>query len=438
MKKYLFNSIIIIIDLLLLVGLFYLTLFIRISLNEFGLPMFNGLVLLDFSFVLLIVFFLMYYEGIYTFRYDFWQETQKVFKSFIVGFLMVLALLTLTKMNLEYSRIFIGVYFVLSIILMPILKRYSKKIIYSFDFFKKKAYVIGTDEQVDIFKKEFKNNWYLGQKYSKKNFDSVIISSKDLSVKKVNKLITKYLSKDVELYVVPYITDINFIHSNIMEYSNIRCNTIQIENKLLIKRSIIIKNIFDKIATILIFPLFMLIHLVVSLAIRFDSKGGVWFKQNRLGFDDKVFDVYKYRTMYEDSDELLKEYLDKNKDEIKYYDKYHKYKNDPRITTIGKLLRATSLDELPQIINVLKGDMSLVGPRPYMITESDKLGKNQHFILKVKPGITGLWQVSGRNELTFKERNELEIWYIKNWSLWADFVILVKTLKVVINKVGAK
>ena len=93
---------------------------------------------------------------------------------------------------------------------------------------------------------------------------------------------------------------------------------------------------------------------------------------------------------------------------------------------------------MPQIINVLKGEMSFVGPRPYMLNELDKLGSFKEFILKVKPGITGLWQVSGRNNLTFKERNKLEVWYIKNWSLWLDFVILIKTIKVVLLKVGAK
>jgi undecaprenyl-phosphate galactose phosphotransferase len=182
----------------------------------------------------------------------------------------------------------------------------------------------------------------------------------------------------------------------------------------------------------------MLIHIVVVIAIKFDSKGSIWFKQKRLGKNDIDFEVYKYRTMYENSDELLKDYLQINPDEVIYYEKFHKYKNDPRITKVGKILRATSLDELPQLLNVLKGDMSLVGPRPYMINESEKLGDNQHFILKVKPGITGLWQVSGRNNLTFKERNQLEVWYIKNWSLWADFVILIKTIKVVMGKVGAK
>lgn len=438
MKKYLLNFIIIVIDILLLIGLFYLTLFIRANLHGLDLPKFDELALLDFSFVIFIVFFLMYYERIYALRYDFWQETQKLLKSFTIGFLMVLALLTLTKTSLEYSRLFITVYFGAGILLMPICKRYVKKYIYSFDFFKKKVLIIGITEQVDILKNELENNWYLGQVYSKYKFDSIIISSKGMSIQKVNHLITKYLSKNRDLHVIPYITDINFAHSNIMEYSNIRYNTIQIENKLLIKRNVWIKSLFEILITLMIVPFFVIAHIFITLSIWLDSKGTIFFKQHRLGKNDNSFICYKYRTMYENSNELLEEYLINNPEEIEYYEKYHKYKNDPRITKIGRILRATSIDELAQVINVLKADMNLVGPRPYMINESGKLGKNQHFILKVKPGITGLWQVSGRNELTFKERNELEVWYIKNWSLWADFVILVKTIKVVLGKVGAK
>ena len=132
--------------------------------------------------------------------------------------------------------------------------------------------------------------------------------------------------------------------------------------------------------------------------------------------------------------ELKKEQL-KDKNE-RVGDVFFKSKNDPRITKIGKILRATSLDELPQIINVLKGEMSIVGPRPYMLNELDKLGSFKEFILKAKPGITGLWQVSGRNNLTFKERNKLEVWYIKNWSLWLEIKTIFKTIWVMVGRKG--
>ena len=141
--------------------------------------------------------------------------------------------------------------------------------------------------------------------------------------------------------------------------------------------------------------------------------------------------------MYENGDELLAEYLKNHPEEVEYYALYHKYQNDPRITPFGKFLRKTSLDELPQVFNIMFGQMSLVGPRPYMVEERPKLGEESATILWVKPGLTGLWQVSGRNNLTFDKRKELDIWYIQNWSLWIDFIILVKTIKVVLFKKGA-
>ena len=438
MKKIILNSIIAFFDILLLIILFYLTLFIRTNLSSSNIPILNSLVLKDFIFVIFIIFSLMYYEKIYTLRFDFWQETKKVLKSLILAFLIVLATLTLLKTSLDYSRLFITLYFTLAIITIPIAKRYIKKFIYSYSFFKKKVLIIGDKEQVEILKNEFKENWYIGMECSKNKYDTVIISSKNMSIDSINKKITNYLDKKSSVYVIPFVTNINFVSSNIMEYSNIRFNTIQIENKLLIKKNTWMKNIFDLVAVLSILPFFIIIHFIISLVIRLDSKGSIFFKQYRLGKDNNNFICYKYRTMYEDSNNILEQYLKNNPDEIKYYEIYHKYKNDPRITKIGKILRATSLDELAQIINILKGDMSLIGPRPYMLNESDKLGKNKNLILKVKPGITGLWQVSGRNNLTFKERNDLEVWYIKNWSLWDDLVILIKTVKVVLLKVGAR
>ncbi len=427
MKKYLLSTIFIIVDMLVLIGIYYLSAYFK-----------SGVTFEDFYFVIFIVIALFYYEKIYTLQYDFWQETYKLLKALVLAYFIVLAILTLQEISLHYSRLFISLYFIFAMLLIPVIKRVTKRLAYSFSLFKKKVFVAGDGEQREIFKKEFEKNWYLGMQYSENQYDTVVISSKALQLDKMNKQIEKYLDKNASVYVVPYVTTVNFSNSNILEYSNIRYNTIQIENKLLIKRNIYIKNIFDVVAAVLISPLFLMLHVAIALAIKLDSKGKVFFKQERLGKNNNSFLCYKYRTMYENSADRLKEYLINHPEEITYYEKYHKYKNDPRITKVGGILRTTSLDELAQIINIFKGDMSLVGPRPYMLNESDELGKNKYFILKVKPGITGLWQVSGRNNLTFKERNELEVWYIKNWSLWADFVILVKTLKVVVLKIGVR
>lgn len=427
-----------IVDIFALLALFYISIFIRNRIHTTDIPIFNTISVMDFIFAMVIILFLFYNEKIYSFRYDFWQETKKIIKSLFLAYLLTLTILALIKSSHEYSRLFITLYFLLSLVAIPISKRYIKKLLYLFDFFRKNILIIGESSQKEQFKREFSQNFYLGQSYKESDYDSVIIISKGMSTEKLNSLIPQYIDKSDGLYIVPYITNINFVHSTIIEYSNLQQNSIHIENRLLLKRNILIKNIFDKLFAMMSIPILAPIHLIISMVIRLDTKGAIFFKQSRLGKDDKNFLCYKYRTMHEDSESILKNYLQKNPDEIIYYEKYHKYKKDPRVTKIGKILRASSLDELPQILNIIRGEMSLVGPRPYMINESNKLGKKREFILKVKPGITGLWQVSGRNNLTFEERNELEVWYIKNWLFWDDFIILIKTIEVVFMKIGAK
>ena len=140
--------------------------------------------------------------------------------------------------------------------------------------------------------------------------------------------------------------------------------------------------------------------------------------------------------MYSDQS-FMPAWLENHPEEEAYYDLYHKYMNDPRITKVGRFLRRTSLDELPQLFNVLRGEMSLIGPRPYMVIEKNDIGKKAPLVLAVKPGITGLWQVSGRSDVHFDERVEMDVWYMKNWSLWNDVIILLKTIHIVIKRDGA-
>jgi len=438
MKKRLHSLTVIVLDIFFLIAFFYLASYLRGSVSSDDIPTFSEVKLQHFSFVIIIIIMLLYMEKIYTLKYDFWQESYKVIKVFFIAYLLVLTILALSKANLEYSRLFLSFYFLLGVVLMPLFKRYTKKLLYKFDTFKERVLLVGLESETERFKQELQENWYLGMKAVQDNAECVIIISKSLKTQELNDYISQYLQENRELFIVPYITDINFAHSSIIEYSNIRYNTILVENRLLLRHNLWIKSFFEYFLTLIVFPFFLLVHIFIYWLIKLDSKGPVFFKQQRLGKDAKPFLCYKYRTMYEDSDKILVEYLQQHPEEVVYYEEFHKYENDPRITKVGKFLRASSLDELAQLINVLKGEMSLIGPRPYMLSEAKKLGKHQKYILKVKPGITGLWQVSGRNNLTFKERNELEVWYIKNWSLWSDFVILVKTIKVVLLKVGAK
>ena len=180
------------------------------------------------------------------------------------------------------------------------------------------------------------------------------------------------------------------------------------------------------------------IFLVTTLAIRKDSDGPAMFTQQRIGKDGKLFDIYKFRTMVPDADKNLFELLERDEEAREEYRINKKLKNDPRITKVGNFLRKTSIDELPQLINVLKGDMSLVGPRPYLPREMDDMEGYYDTIIESKPGITGLWQVSGRSNTTFEERMEFDLQYNDNKSFMYDMGLLFKTVGAVINKDGAE
>lgn len=379
------------------------------------------------------------FEKIYFVRYDFWSDIKRVLKGLLLSFVIVFTVITLTKMSNDYSRAFILIFYIIGSFLIPFSKRYIKMLLFKFNFFRLNVRVVGKSDLVEDMKKELKENWYFGYNVSKKRFNVVIFISKNFTTEQSKRLIRVYSKKTKNIYVIPYMHHIDFTHANIVDYFNIRLSAICIENRLLNYRNLFTKNLFEKVLVLCILPLGLFLHLLMTILIKKDSDGDVLFKQKRLGLKGGKFSCYKYRTMYQNGDEILKDYLSKNPDEVEYYNIYHKYKNDPRITKIGRILRATSLDEFPQFFNVLRGDMNLIGPRPYMLNEKEKMGKyNQDIILEVKPGITGLWQVSGRNNLTFNERIELDKWYIYNWSLWMDFVIFMKTIKVVLSKIGAK
>ncbi len=378
-------------------------------------------------------------EKIYSIRYDFWADTKKVLKSTFLTLIIVFTLFTLTKISNNEFKTIILLYFVIASFFVPFIKRVSKKFLFLKDYFKINVKVVAKEKYQSILKKEFEDNWYLGLKVHEQNYDMVLISSKDFDIEKLESLIRKFTKRTKDIFVIPYINHLDFSQATIVDYSNVRLSAIHIENRLLNYKNLFIKYFSEKLLVLILLPFVLMVHILISILIKIDSKGSIIFKQKRFGKNAKPFSCYKYRTMYEDNQNILNKYLENRPDEVEYYNTYHKYKSDPRITSIGKFLRKTSLDEIPQFFNVLRGDMNLIGPRPYMLNEKDKIGKNDEaVILEVKPGITGLWQVSGRNELTFSQRLELDKWYIQNWSLWLDFVIFVKTIKVVFSKVGAR
>ena len=192
------------------------------------------------------------------------------------------------------------------------------------------------------------------------------------------------------------------------------------------------KSIFDVFFGILILIVSIPLFVVIALLIKFSSRGPILFFQKRIGKNSKPFKCIKFRTMHPEAEDILKNLLNNNNLLRKEFQETHKIKNDPRITEIGKFLRKTSLDELPQLINVIKGEMSFVGPRPVVKGEIMKYGKKFRKVISVNPGITGLWQVSGRNKLSYEKRIDLDLNYIKNYSFIMDLRILIRTFGVIL------
>lgn len=209
-----------------------------------------------------------------------------------------------------------------------------------------------------------------------------------------------------------------------------------VRNNLARRGPQLLKRCFDLFASIALLIIGSPVLLWIAAKVLASGRP-IFYGHKRVGQHGKPFPCYKFRTMAPNADKLLAELLARDPDANAEWQRDFKLKNDPRITPIGHFLRKTSLDELPQLWNVLKGEMSLVGPRPIVTAELERYGNQADYYLEAKPGITGLWQISGRNDITYETRVYLDAWYVKNWSLFNDLVILFRTLNVILKKDGA-
>jgi exopolysaccharide biosynthesis polyprenyl glycosylphosphotransferase len=236
---------------------------------------------------------------------------------------------------------------------------------------------------------------------------------------------------DVDLVVAPHLADVAGTRIHIRPVANLPL--LHVEEPVFDGWRLAVKRAFDIVMTLAIMVVVLPLMAAVALAIRLDDGQPVVFRQTRVGLRGKPFTVYKFRTMVVDAERRLAELRDKNEHDGVLF----KIREDPRVTRVGRILRKFSLDELPQFFNVLRGDMSLVGPRPPLQSEVDQYGDDARRRLLVKPGITGLWQVSGRSGLSWYDTVRLDLSYVENWSLSADLMILLKTVRAVLRAEGA-
>ena len=228
--------------------------------------------------------------------------------------------------------------------------------------------------------------------------------------------------------------NIDFANENVVQ--NISNLTITKRKEKVSKKQayVYIKRIIDCITSSIALILLLPIFIIIAIAIKLDSKGPIFFAHTRIGKNGTPIKIYKFRTMVVNAEELIKKFTP---EQMKEYKKNYKLNNDPRITKVGNILRKTSLDELPQLINIIKGDLALIGPRPVVNAELEKYGENASKFLSVTPGLTGNWAANGRSISAYEERMQLELYYVDNMSLKMDIEIFFKTIIAVIKREGA-
>jgi Undecaprenyl-phosphate galactose phosphotransferase WbaP len=421
----------------------------------------------DYFYIAVVWVFIFAYEKLYTKRFPFWEEIKILLKSASLSFTFVMVMIFISRKQIRFSRTIVILAWLLSLVLFPFFRYFTKFFLVKFNLWKKKLIILGVHQTSLAIIKSIRQNTTMGyevvgfldndpQKQNKiflgvkvlgpikdleritktYQFKDIMIATPHLPRNQLKELLAKSEQLSESMWLIPRSGD--FITEGVEIEVIGQVLTLYIKKNLEKTWNILIKTFFDKVLTTMLTIVFLPILAGVAIAIKLDSPGPVIFTQKRIGRNRKFFNLFKFRSMYTNSDKKLTEYLETDEDARQEWKKYKKLKNhDPRVTKVGKIIRKYSLDELPQLINVLIGNMSLVGPRPYLAEELKGKDAFIDMIIRVKPGITGLWQISGRSELPFEERNALDEYYIRNWSLWLDITILLKSIKVLLSRKGA-
>jgi Undecaprenyl-phosphate galactose phosphotransferase WbaP len=267
------------------------------------------------------------------------------------------------------------------------------------------------------------------------NIKMAIVAMPELDAQKLEHLLNTSVSAFRYNVIIPNFFNISSIWMSVMDFGGVL--GIETSNKLRQFWNLVIKRFIDLFVVIIGGILLLPFFLLVALLIKINSPGPVLYKQKRLGRNGKHFNAYKFRSMVIDAEQHLQKILDTDPVLKKEWEDSHKLQNDPRITRIGRIIRRTSIDEFPQMINILKGEMSLVGPRPIVDDEVKKYGEDFNRIFSIRPGLTGLWQVSGRSDKNYHDRIAYDTYYLQSWSVWLDLWIIFKTFGVMLFGRGA-
>lgn len=405
--------------------------------------------------------------SLYTKRIQFWQVISEIFKVSVYAIAALIFIIYVVHTAAATSRLFVGLFGISAFILLVIGRFLVKKALGHIQTLQVPVLVMGAGKtaalMVDYLQKDSGLGYdfigYLEDNQPEPNvlhampwlggFKDAERIIQETGVRHVMVIAPGLTTDEIQSIVyrlqplvqkISFIPDMNGMPLATIEMKNLidgHVVSLSFKNNLAQRYNRMIKRVFDIVSTVI--GIVCLSPLLIGIAVWIykDSPGPVIFKHRRVGRHGKEFNCYKFRSMCVDADVKLKELLDHDPAARAEWEKEFKLKHDPRITKSGAFLRKTSLDELPQLFNVLKGEMSLVGPRPIIQDEVPRYGKYIEDFYMVRPGVTGMWQTSGRSDTTYDERVQMDTWYVRNWNVWFDIVLIWRTIAVVVKHKGA-
>ena len=407
------------------------------------------------------------YEGLYTRRLPFWQGAERLFKATFFAFMVLLFLFFVMGEVADKSRLVFLLLWVFVFFAVASGRWAGKKILAKIGLWSKPVLLIGAGQTAEILLARFLSDpaigyrvigiledepWkrplckqvpYLGgfdaalEVVQRTGVRDVMVTAPGLGKEQLLELLYRLQPFTHRISFVPDLFGVPLSNLEMDTVVSDRTMLLHVKNNLAEGRNRFLKRSIDIVAGSLIFLATSPVLLLIALAICLETRGAPIFAHWRVGRSGQRFPCLKFRTMVKNSAEVLETLLCEDPSAREEWESDFKLRCDPRITRVGRFLRRTSLDELPQLINVVIGQMSLVGPRPIIQEEVAKYGEAIADYYLVRPGLTGLWQVSGRNDLSYEQRVELDSWYVRNWSPWFDLTILFRTIGVVLGRKGA-
>jgi len=448
-KFWLVSLIFIFFDGLLVGSTFYLTTLVRsifinvLNLGPVSMDIVFSMAQLGILFVLGIFFFQGLYPG---YGLTAVKELEQMSKASTLSFILLTTLSFLNKSFIIFPRSIIVMTWILCLVLLPVARFLERNLLSRTKLYGLPVIVFGDGEWAKDVIRSLQRVKRLGwtpisnkpikeiDLFKTKQSSSIAILAYEQEVPIAQK-IRDLSQKFRKVVLIEATNNYGSLWVEIRDLDSFM--GLEYQYHLLSKTNNLIKRITDILASLLLLVLLSPLMLIVALLIKLDSDGPVLYRQERLGRDFKPIIIYKFRSMVIDADERLQALLDSDPEANAIYKSHHKLLKDPRVTKVGRFIRRFSIDELPQLLNVLKGEMSLSGPRAYLPSEQADMGSYADTILRVNPGMTGWWQVLGRHSTSFQKRLQMDEYYISNWSIWMDVYIYLKTFGVVIFGKGA-